>query len=420
MLHGFANSRSLWHPSTMPQVGVLTEAELARRAGSRPEAIRRLAGLGVLSAKEPPFRDSDILRLRFVEAFERAGIAATDVAEAVAAGHFSFDWADLLYAQGSDLSSKTYAEAWADFGLPATMSQVLHRAFALPVARPEDFLPEDELELIPLQAAYVAMAGSEAASTLTRDFRVWGENVRRIAEADVNNFDRDVVQPMLATGMGEQEALNAAIRIWSEIRELDYRALVWLYRQHLDHYIMATATEYVERAMERAGLSAKRNPRTPAIAFLDLTGFTQLTEEKGDQAAAELAGNLAELVEDTSREYGGKPVKLLGDGVMFHFPQANPAVLCALHLVDAVPNVGLPPARVGVHAGPVVFQNGDYFGRAVNVAARIADAAAPGEVLVSDDVVALASKGVGFEQVGPVALKGVAEPVSLFKATRTS
>jgi adenylate cyclase len=259
----------------------LTEAELARRVGSRPEAVRRLAGLGVLSAKESPFRDSDILRLRFVEAFERAGIAATDVAEAVAAGHFSFDSADLLYAQGSDLSSKTYAEAWAEFGLPATMSQVFHRAFALPVARPEDFLPEDELELIPLQAAYVRMLGSEAVAALTRDFRVWGENVRRIAEADVNNFDRDIAQPMLATGMGEQEALDAAIRIWSEIREQDYRALVWLYRQHLDHYIMATVTEYLERAMDRAGLFPKRNQETPAIAFLDLAGFTQLTEEGG-------------------------------------------------------------------------------------------------------------------------------------------
>jgi adenylate cyclase len=417
MLDGFAEGRSPWHATTMPHVGELTEAELARRAGTSPEAVRRLAALGVLSSKEPPFRDSDILRLRFVEAFERAGIVGTDVAEAVAAGHFSFDSVDLLYAQGSDLSSKTYAEAWAEFGLPATMSQVFHRAFALPVARPKDFLPEDELELIPLQAAYARIAGSEAA--LTRGFRVWGENVRRIAEADVNNFDRELAQRMLATGMGEQEAVEAAIRIWSEIREQDYRALVWLYRQHLDHYIMAKATEYLERAMDRAGLFPKRNQETPAIAFLDLAGFTQLTEERGDHAAAELAINLTDFVEDTSHDYGGKPVKLLGDGVMFHFPRAAPAVLCALELVDAAPSVGLPPARVGVHAGPVVFQNGDYFGRVVNVAARIVDAAAPGEVLVSDDVVALSSDGVGFEQVGPVALKGLAEPMPLFRATRS-
>ncbi|HEX2089426.1 MAG TPA: adenylate/guanylate cyclase domain-containing protein [Actinomycetota bacterium] len=397
-------------------MGELTEAELARRAGTSQEAVRRLAGFGVLSSEEPPFRDSDILRLRFVESFERAGIGAADVGQAVAAGHFSFNSADVLYAAGSELSSKTYATAWAESGLPVTMSQVIHRAFGLPVPRPEDFVPEDELQLIPLQAAFTRMLGSEA--TLTREFRVWGENIRRIAEADVENFDRDIAQPMLATGMAEQEALDAAIGIWSEIREQVYRALVWLYRQHLDHYIMATATEYLERAMEQAGLFPKRNRETPAIAFLDLAGFTQLTEERGDHAAAELAINLTEVAEETSHLYGGKPVKLLGDGVMFHFPQVSPAVSCALDLVDAAPRAGLPPARVGVHAGPVVFQNGDYFGRAVNVAARIADAAAPGEVLVSDDVVALASDGVGFVQVGPVPLKGLAEPVSLFRATR--
>ncbi len=112
-------------------------------------------------------------------------------------------------------------------------------------------------------------------------------------------------------------------------------------------------------------------------------------------------------------------MKLLGDGVMFHFPRVSPAVLCALDLVDTAPSVGLPPARVGVHAGPVVFQNGDYFGRAVNVAARIADRAAPGEVLVSDDVVALTANGLGYEEVGHVALKGVAQRISLFRARRT-
>ncbi len=411
-----AHAWSSWHLSTMPHMGELREAELARRAGSTPEAVRRLAGFGILSSNEPPYRDSDILRLRSVEAFERAGIAATEIAKAVRAGHIYFDSAETLYAEGSELSSKTYAEVWTSLGMPVDLSRRIHSAFGLPVPRPEDFVPEDELELMPTQAAFYRMVGEE---NLVRDFRAWGDNVRRIAESDVRNFETQIARPMLEAGMDEQQALDVAIRMWGEIREQVYRALVWLYRQHLDHYIMATATEYVERAMERAGLSLKRSPRTPAIAFLDLTGFTQLTEEKGDQAAAELATNLADLVEDTSRGYGGKPVKLLGDGVMFHFPQVAPAVRCALDLVDAAPNVGLPPARVGVHAGPVVFQNGDYFGRAVNVAARIADAASPGDVLVSDDVVELASNEVGYEELGPVRLKGLAQPIPLFRATRS-
>ena len=81
-------------------------------------------------------------------------------------------------------------------------------------------------------------------------------------------------------------------------------------------------------------------------------------------------------------------MKLLGDGVMFHFPDPAQGVCCGLELVDRIPEVGLPRARVGLHSGPVVFQHGDYFGRTVNIAARITDHARPGEVLVSDQVVA--------------------------------
>jgi adenylate cyclase len=80
-------------------------------------------------------------------------------------------------------------------------------------------------------------------------------------------------------------------------------------------------------------------------------------------------------------------VKWLGDGVMFYFGEPGHGVLAALEMVEGAATQGLPPARVGIHAGPVVFQEGDYFGRTVNIAARIADYARPGEVLVSQEVV---------------------------------
>jgi adenylate cyclase len=103
---------------------------------------------------------------------------------------------------------------------------------------------------------------------------------------------------------------------------------------------------------------------------------------------------------------------------MFHFPDPAQAVRCGLELVDRLPRVGLPSARVGVHTGPVVFQNGDYFGRTVNVAARITDHARPGKVLVSEDVIAAsdAPQAVRYEPVGPVSLKGLAAPITLYTA----
>ena len=113
-------------------------------------------------------------------------------------------------------------------------------------------------------------------------------------------------------------------------------------------------------------------------------------------------------------------MKWLGDGVMVHFREPGAGVLAALEMVEGVGEVGLPPAHVGLHAGPVLFQEGDYFGRTVNVAARIADYARRGEVLVSDAVVAASAEiaGVDFEAIGPVELKGLTEAVSLHVARR--
>jgi len=161
--------------------------------------------------------------------------------------------------------------------------------------------------------------------------------------------------------------------------------------------------------------------RPPAICFLDITGYTRLTSERGDAAAADLAAGLNRLVTRTSVERGGKPVKWLGDGVMVHFRDPGPGVLAALEMVEGVRDVGLPPAHVGIHAGPVLFQEGDYFGRTVNLAARIAEYARPGEVLVTQEVVDEASAsraGCRFTEIGPVELKGISGPVHLHAAHR--
>jgi adenylate cyclase len=102
---------------------------------------------------------------------------------------------------------------------------------------------------------------------------------------------------------------------------------------------------------------------------------------------------------------------------MFYFPKPTRSVLAALDMVERAAIQSLPPVRVGIHAGPVVFQEGDYFGRTVNIAARIADYARPGEVLVSHEVVESASEdGLTFSEIGPVALKGVAGPTHLYGA----
>ena len=91
-------------------------------------------------------------------------------------------------------------------------------------------------------------------------------------------------------------------------------------------------------------------------------------------------------------------------------------------MVEGAAEAGLPPAHVGLHAGPVLYQEGDYFGRTVNAAARIADYARQGEVLVSQAVVDAAPDlaGIRFAEIGPVELKGLSGPLRLHSAHRAA
>jgi adenylate cyclase len=155
------------------------------------------------------------------------------------------------------------------------------------------------------------------------------------------------------------------------------------------------------------------------MCFLDLAGYTRLTEERGDAAAAALAESLAVVVDRSARGQGGTPVKWLGDGVMLHFREPAGAVESALAMVRRVPEAGLPPAHVGVAAGPVVVQGGDYFGRTVNLAARVAARAQAGQVLVTGAVSqAPAPDGVVFSDLGALRFKGFSAPVRVLEARR--
>jgi adenylate cyclase len=250
-----------------------------------------------------------------------------------------------------------------------------------------------------------------------RVLRVYGENLGRIARSESDFFHTYVEMPMLGSGMSEGQMLQLASQMSPQTRTLVRDMILWLYRRHQEHSIIEHVVEHLENALEQAGLAMPRPARPPAMVFLDLVGYTRLTEERGDDVAAELVGTLAQLVQAESIRFGGRPVKWLGDGVMFHFPDPSQAVRCSLELADRTPRAGLPQAHVGVNAGPVIFRDGDYFGRTVNVAARIAGRAGPGEVLVSEAVVEAASgDGLRFDPLGPAELKGVSRPVPLFKA----
>lgn len=162
------------------------------------------------------------------------------------------------------------------------------------------------------------------------------------------------------------------------------------------------------------------------IVFTDLVGFTEYTDERGDEAALRLLTVQDRLVDEAIRGKG-RIVKNLGDGLMLWFEDACAAVDCALSLQDrfeeeSAVDEDLPLwARMGVHFGRPTPRGEDLFGHDVNVAHRIVELAAPGEVLVSEALL----KQVGddlpaviFDEVGPTVMKGIRNPVPLYRAFR--
>jgi class 3 adenylate cyclase len=195
----------------------------------------------------------------------------------------------------------------------------------------------------------------------TRLGRGDAEGMRLIASVEKEVQQALFIAPMLEAGADQQTARERAAQLSADLNTpaLIDRALLAAYRRQQELAWTESLVEDIEDALEETG-GLGRPERVPAICFLDLVGYTRLTEEHGDQAAAELAEALAVLVDRSSREHGGVPVKWLGDGVMVHFRDPAGAVLAALRLVEELPGAGLPPAHVGVAAGPVVVQGGDY------------------------------------------------------------
>jgi adenylate cyclase len=274
---------------------------------------------------------------------------------------------------------RSYQQLAAERGIPLSFLQALHQSLGFAPPQPDDRAGEDDVTLLEVAETFRGAGGRDEATL--RLLAAYADSLRRIAKAEADYYETNI------------------------------------YRRHREHVWTEHAINHVEEALEGSGLE-ERVPQPPAICFVDLTGYTQLTEERGDMAAAQVAGRLAALVTDIARRRGGRPVRWLGDGGMFHFRDPGMAVHAGLDVVQRAPAAGLPAAHVGIHTGPVIAQDGDVYGRTVNLAARIACHAHAGQVVVSEDTARRSGHDdtLRFQPLGPVELKGVASPLALYQA----
>ena len=409
--------------TTSPPAGQpdeLSPTELAARAGISPEEVERLVTFGILVPRDGsrPFRAIDALKIRVARACEEGGLPMEGMAEAVRAGLLSFAFVESWpFERWSSRRPQTHLELAEEVGLSFEALQRLVEAFGFARPEPKDVVVEAERPIALLAGRIVELEIVDEAG-LARLGHVYAEAFRRIALAETEVYHSGVEEPLLRSGLGESRTMELASSFSPALTGMLDDAVMAAYRRQQELTWTEHQIEHVEQALEDAGVSLPATPPT-AMCFLDLSGYTRLTEERGDQEAAALAGRLSDIVQQRSRLHGGEAVKWVGDGVMFRFRDPSGAVVSSLDMVEEIPAAGLPPAHVGVAAGPVIRQGGDYYGRTVNLASRISDRAAGGQVLVSEPVVEMASiRGVTFVRIGPVELKGLRRPVDLFEARR--
>jgi len=165
----------------------------------------------------------------------------------------------------------------------------------------------------------------------------------------------------------------------------------------------------------------ERASSTATFLFADIAGFTALTEAHGDQEAATLVADFCDAVNAELPASGGARVKTIGDALMLRIPDPGRAIRLGLRIAhDVLRGHGAPAVRVGLHHGPAIERDADYFGAAVNLAARVAAAATGGEVLLTAHTAALAPDldGVLYESRGRQTLRNIRDPVELVAAVR--
>ena len=230
-----------------------------------------------------------------------------------------------------DLSERT--------GVPVESLMVIREAIGSAVPDPTDRVRETELAIVPLIEAQ--LASGYALEVVERLLRTMGDNLRTFVLAEADDFRAYVIEPVTDRPGVEISAAAGCGRctVGRADRPGDPRgaprpAGARLDRQH---------PRGLRARPRQARVCSSRVETPPAMCFLDLTGYTSLTAERGDGAAAELAEQLRRLVQRTSVQHGGRPVKWLGDGVMFWFRDPGRGVVAALEMADGSSRRGCRP-----------------------------------------------------------------------------
>jgi len=240
--------------------------------------------------------------------------------------------------------------------------------------------------------------------------RVYGQAIAQIADAEVKLFHLYVHEPLIRDGVPGLQVAEEMAGLAREVMPLAAPVMDHVHRRLLEHFIEQDVVGHLE-SDDEAGFDLGR--LRVAVAFADLAGYTRLTEEAGEEEALDTVERFVDAVYDTLPDEA-RIVKTIGDEVMV--VSTDPTALVDWAVDFQAQHDERPLPRIGIHQGMVLYRDGDYYGRAVNLASRVAACAAGGEVMVTRPVMAAAGRDLSFTRVGEVKLKGFDDATELFMA----
>ena len=290
----------------------------------------------------------------------------------------------------------TAAQLCAEAGLDLDFGRRVMRALGLPhVADDEVEFDDRDLEVTKI-LRFLLEQGYSKNDILTVA-RTYGYALSRVAFAEVRLFSQTVVDPLIDQGIGAEELDRRLEDVVPQMLDLLDLQIQTIHRRHLAIALLQLS------ASERSG-----GGEVLAAGFADLVGFSRLSNDIEGDDLEDLIAQFETLVVERCVDAGAQVVKVLGDAVMFVASSPDAAVSAAAGVVEgAAANADLPQARAGLDFGQVRGLGGDYFGRPINVAARLTGFARPGTVVASEELIGALQGTLETTHIGRTRLKGV-------------
>jgi adenylate cyclase len=385
----------------------VTLREAADRADVSESTLRRWAREGLIPQYEGEWTPAAVAHARIVARLRERGHPIEEIRRAGETGQLAFGYIEDLFPS-ADGRTYTVEEAARDTGLESGLIERIYAAVGFSLES-LDRLSEDDIQLLRYVAAVLA-AGFPLVAFLQL-VRVYGQAIAQMADAEVRLFHLYVHEPLMRDGVPGLEMAEEMEGLARETLPLASPIMDHIHERYLQHFVEQDVIGHMEADLDGEVLELGR--LRVAIGFADLAGYTRLTEEEGEIQAIDAVERFVDSVEQTLPDEA-RVIKTIGDEVMI--VGSDPGALTDWAVGFQELWVDRPLPRIGIHYGQTLYRDGDYYGREVNQASRVAARAAGGEVLVTRQVVEGAGSHLEFERIGEVRLKGFAGVTELFLA----